>query len=204
MGLYVVYQAAKRMAVPAIDESEYTRQRLLLLLEDLRMEYTPYYIHYFHALTAVYQDYSDRPKLAKQLRDKIKERLDAKCAEVHALLLKKYMVESPQTLHEWITHYIKADREVARQVDLIDKNNDRLFSSETSAQAPNFELEFPATLTKEIYLAMLKKIFAAIRHAIYKRIRDIVRARSEKYITKNEMKDILMGLDVQTIRARVF
>ena len=43
---------------------------------------------------------------------------------------------------------------------------------------------------------MLKKIFAAIRHAIYKRIRDIVRTRSEKYITKNEMKDILMGLDV--------
>ena len=84
MGLYVVYQAAKRMAVPAIDESEYTRQRLFLLLEDLRMEYTPYYIHYFHALTAVYQDYSDRPKLAKQLRDKIKERLDTKCADVHA------------------------------------------------------------------------------------------------------------------------
>ena len=36
-----------------INEKEYTKQRLLMLLEDLRMEYTPYYIHYYHALTAV-------------------------------------------------------------------------------------------------------------------------------------------------------
>jgi hypothetical protein len=56
----------------------------MMLLEDLRMEYTPYYIHYYHSLTAVYQDYGDRPKLAKQLKDKIKERLEMKCKEVHA------------------------------------------------------------------------------------------------------------------------
>jgi hypothetical protein len=51
---------------------------------------------------------------------------------------------------------------------------------------------------------MLKKIFAAIRHVIYKEIRVIVRSRSEKYITKNEMKDILMNMDVQAIRGKVF
>ena len=36
-----------------------------MLLEDLRMEYTPYYIHYYHALCAVHQDYGDRPRLVK-------------------------------------------------------------------------------------------------------------------------------------------
>lgn len=67
-GLFVMYQSIKSGSLGgdlAINESEYTKQRLLLLLEDLRMEYTPYYIHYYHSLTAVYQDYGDRPRLVK-------------------------------------------------------------------------------------------------------------------------------------------
>jgi hypothetical protein len=53
-------------------------------------------------------------------------------------------------------------------------------------------------------MKILKKIFAAIRHVIYKEIRSIVRNRPDTYLTKNEMKDILLNLDVQTIRAKVF
>lgn len=62
---------------------------------------------------------------------------------------------------------MKDDPEVKRQVDLIDINNDRLFAGE-KPQPPNFELEFPANLTKETYILILKKIFAAIRHVVYK------------------------------------
>ena len=80
------------------------------------------------------------------------------------------MVEDAQTLHDWIQFYMKDDPEVKRQVDLIDTNNDRLFAGE-KPQPPNFGLEFPSTLTKETYLQMLKKIFAAIRHVVYKEIR---------------------------------
>jgi hypothetical protein len=76
-GLYVVYQSMKGQTAMHVDtDSVFNKQRLLLLLEDLRMEYTPYYIHYYHSLTAVHQDYHERPKLAKQLVAKIKERLD--------------------------------------------------------------------------------------------------------------------------------
>ena len=98
---------------------------------------------------------------------------------------------------------MKDNPDIKRQVELIDVNNDRLFSGEKPLP-PNFELEYPASLTKEIYLAMLKKIFAAIRHVVYKEIRQIVRNRADHYITKNEMKDILANMDVQTIRAKVF
>jgi hypothetical protein len=105
------------------------------------------------------------------------------------------MVEDSQTLHNWIEYYMKDDPEVKRQVDLIDINNDRLFSGEKPLP-PNFELEFPASLTKDTYLSMLKKIFAAIRHVVYKEIRHIVRGRADHYITKNEMKDILSNMDV--------
>lgn len=52
-GFFVFYQTLKNQAELPLD-AEYNKQRLLLLLEDLRMEYTPYYIHYYHSLTAVY------------------------------------------------------------------------------------------------------------------------------------------------------
>lgn len=78
------------------------------------MEYTPYYIHYYHSLQAVHSDYGDRPRLVLELTEKIKERLDTKINEVHADLLKKYMVESETTLREWIVHYIKDDPYIKR------------------------------------------------------------------------------------------
>ena len=81
------------------------------------------------------------------------------------------MIDS-QTLHDWISHFIE-DPIVRRQVEIIDVNNERLFGE--ILQEPNFELEFPESLTKDTYLKILKKIFAAIRHTIYKQIRVIVR-----------------------------
>ncbi len=86
------------------------------------------------------------------------------------------------------------DSDIKVQVELIDKNNDRLFGE--SLQQPDFELSFPQSLTKEVYLKILKKVFAGIRHHLYKEIRAIVRPREEKYLTKNEMKEILHNLDV--------
>ena len=124
VGLYLLYRQVKPGQEEGgdlyINEDELTKQRLLMLLEDIRMEYTPYYIHYYHSLIAVNQDYGDRPKLAKQLTDKIRERLESKCKEVHAQLLKKYMVPDEKTLHDWISHYMKEDLYIKRQVEVID------------------------------------------------------------------------------------
>ncbi|CDW76168.1 UNKNOWN [Stylonychia lemnae] len=164
------------------------------------MDYTPYYIHYYHSLKAIQQEYRTRPKLIQDLTQKINEKLNDKIIEVQQELLKKYMIEE-RTLHSWIDHYI-SDPSIKSQLDLIDINNDRLFGE--VLQEPNFNLEFPSTLTKEVYMKILKKVFATIRHRVYKQIRDIVRPRPDKYITKNELKDILHNLDFQNIRARVY
>lgn len=43
-----------------------------------------------------------------------------------------------------------------------------------------------------------------MRHKVYAAIRQLVRSREDKYITKNEMKDILGSLDTREIRASVF
>ena len=113
------------------------------------------------------------------------------------------MLDSEDTLHQWITHYLERDPIIKHQIQLIDVNNERLFG-ESRLEAPDFGLDFPSNLTKEVFLQMLKKINAATRHIIYKEIRGIVRGRKDPYLTKNEMKDILHNMDVQTIRGKVF
>ena len=55
-----------------------------------------------------------------------------------------------------------------------------------------------------MYLAVIGKIFAVVRHKVYSAIRNLVRARERAYLTKNETQAILEGLDVQQIRQDVF
>ena len=54
------------------------------------------------------------------------------------------------------------------------------------ADKPDFKLEFPERLTKKIYLKVVAKIFAVVRHQIYIGVRKLVRTRDRAYITKNE------------------
>lgn len=53
------------------------------------------------------------------------------------------MLDSDQILHDWITHYLD-DPLVKHMVDLFDINDDRVFKK---IQPPDFELQFPPTLT---------------------------------------------------------
>lgn len=83
MGIFIIYKASKVQSAFYLDETNFTKKQLLLILEDLQLEYTPYYIHYYHSLSAIRHDYSDRPKLLAQLTKKIRERLEEKVKEVH-------------------------------------------------------------------------------------------------------------------------
>ena len=63
-------------------------------------------------------------------------------------------------------------------------------------------------MTKKVYVQITQKIFAVIRYQIYTQIRTIIRSRpagtTDKYITKNELKDILGSLDTLKVRRDVF
>jgi hypothetical protein len=72
------------------------------------------------------------------------------------------------------------------------------------AEKPDFKLEFPERLTKKVYLQVVAKIFAVVRHKIYIGVRQLVRTRDRAYITKNETQTILEGLDIRKIRQDVF
>jgi hypothetical protein len=49
------------------------------------------------------------------------------------------MIEDEKTLHDWISHYMKEDANIKRQIEVIDSNLDNLFTHE-KPQPPDFEL----------------------------------------------------------------
>ena len=107
------------------------------------MEYTPYYIHYYHLMAALKNDYSNKPKMIEHLTKKIQDKLSLKLKEVHEDIRKKYMLESDQFLHDWISHFLD-DPLIKKQVDLFDINDEKVF---VKVEPPDFELHFPPSLT---------------------------------------------------------
>lgn len=181
------------------------KRKLLQILEDLQMEYTPYYTHYFHLLGALEQEYRGKPILQQKLRDKICAKLEDKTKEIQAAVVEKYMVEGDSAeLAAWISFYCQQDPLVSRLVNLFQVNEDKLFLRRPP-EKPDFELQFPAKLSKRVYVLVVKKIFATMRHYMYKEIRAILRARgsqtalsgsavsgtSTNYLTKNELRGVL-------------
>ena len=73
-------------------------------------------------------------------------------------------------------------------------------------------------LTKRVYILVVKKVFAVMRHHLYKEVRQILRSRvndktvsslqasgtSNNYLTKNELRRILEEIDIGSIRQNVF
>ena len=88
-------------------------------------------------------------------------------------------------------------------VALFQINEDRLFK-QAQPEKPDFKLEFPERLTKKTYLNVVAKIFAVVRFQVYKEIRNLVRNREKRYVTKNETKAILESLNILQIRMDVF
>jgi len=61
---------------------EITREQLLLVLEDMRIQYTPYYNHYYQLLCAMDQEYSSKPHMRGKMKAKIAEKLEERTLEI--------------------------------------------------------------------------------------------------------------------------
>lgn len=101
-----------------------------------------------------------------------------------------------------MSHYSLTSSEVQRQLNLFQANFVGLTGEEL--RKPDFQLSFPEGLTKKAYVQIISKLLATIRYKVYSAIRQLVRPRQDKYITKAEMKDILGSLDTRDMRASVF
>jgi hypothetical protein len=92
---------------------ECSKQKLLNILEDLRIEYTPYYTHYYHMLKALATEYAGKPILQKKLREKIQDKLESKVEEIQEQIIEKYIIEGgSEQLASWISYYSRVSEAV--------------------------------------------------------------------------------------------
>ena len=96
------------------------KQKLMAILEDMQMEYTPYYTHYFHLLTALPQEYKNKSILQQKLREKICSKLEDRTEQIQEEIVEKYMVQGGvKELAVWINFYCKECPRVAEIVNLF-------------------------------------------------------------------------------------
>lgn len=73
---------------------------------------------------------------------------------------------------------------------MINAQEDRLFTKDENdlyvglTGKPNFELYVPEELTQDVYLSIIKKLFAQIRFEIYVKIRKEMRENNLREMTK--------------------
>ena len=63
-------------------EQKCSLQKLLVILEEMRIKYTPDYIHYYHMLLALNKEYKDKPHLRVQIKTRIETRLEEKTNQI--------------------------------------------------------------------------------------------------------------------------
>ena len=61
---------------------EISSEKLLLILEDMRIQYTPYYNHYYQLLCALDQEYSSKPNIRGKMKGKIADKLEERTLEI--------------------------------------------------------------------------------------------------------------------------
>jgi hypothetical protein len=178
----------------------------LQILGDLKLEYTAYYVHYYHLLTAASQQYKDRPNILAKIRDVVKRRIEDKTAETNQRIVEKYALADGEQLAALIGLHEKRSAGVRQAMEIFNREFENLCAEKTELRPVDFELDVPRALTKQVFMQVIQKMFACVRFQLYCAIRNIIRARPQgsAYITKNELRDILGALDTVKLRSDVF
>ena len=117
-----------------------SKKKLLVILEDMQMEYTPYYTHYYHLLNALPTEYRNKTILQQKLREKICAKLEQKTILIQESIVEKYLIEGGvNQLASWINFYCKKcfisvyfDEDNKQGVEKIDGDEHELEFLDTS------------------------------------------------------------------------
>ncbi len=75
LAAYMLYSKDSKSKAISL-EQKCSLEKLLAILEELQIQYTPYYTHYYHLIVAMHQENMDRPAICAALKEKIAERLE--------------------------------------------------------------------------------------------------------------------------------
>ena len=106
--------------------------------------------------------------MLKQLEASVNQDIKMKTAQVIGQPDYEDLEVNADDLGLWLAHF-KDDPQIKKQADTIAKLHKDVFTNERIDEL-NFFDELPVKLDAKMYIAIYKKIWAAIRHQIYVKV----------------------------------
>ena len=182
-----VYIMSKDDAEPLDPSGKHTLKKLKQILDEVKLEYTCIYTRNYNIMLKAKAagDFDD--SLLGQLEGLVNQEINAKTIEVcaynqkHGLQMEDL---TKQRLEEWIKHYSN-DPEVKKQGESISKLHDDVFVKQQIDHI-DYAADIPEKFTKEMYISTFRKIWATIRHDIWKEIK----AKGNSQLTEKVFTEI--------------
>lgn len=140
------------------DSNVHTAEKLLEILDELYLDYAGSYLFYYDIILNQKEQGTFKPEMIDQIR----VRVDDLTASNDMTLCEKHGI-SPDFLKVWMQKYQNESR-VKRVLADIDDLGDQVLNKQ---QVKEIHFELPASLTRESYMQITRKIQAAVRHSAY-------------------------------------
>ena len=185
-GAFLLYNKTK-------DEYGAQRHKILEILEELKMAYIPIYVRCYNIYTNARKEIGHRENGEELCKTQILETSKFFRQNLHSLV-NEQTHHADQEICE--KHGISVDElkdllevcenepEVKEMQELIEANTQNIFDG----KRPNFNLEYPETITSELYFELLTTIFEVVRHELYCRIRLRIRENSGSKLSQKHAK----------------
>ena len=159
------------------DPKVHTIEKLLKILDDLFLEYSTSYVYYYTIMINL----KEQNQFTPDIFESIKTRIEVLTKSNDEDVAKRYNI-SPDFLQTWIGKYVKEPK-VACFLKDIDDLSDQVFVKQ---QLKEIHFHLPENLTRESYLQIARKVQAAVRHSIWKKMQ----AKGVNKLTNDEMDEM--------------
>ena len=143
------------------DPKVHTAEKLLKILDELFLEYSTSYVYYYTLINNL----KEQGKFTPDILENAKTRIDALTRSNDEDVAKRHNI-SPEFLQAWTANFAK-DPKVAHVLKDLDDLADQVFVKQ---QLKEMHFHHPDYLTRETYLQIARKVQAAFRHSIWKKM----------------------------------
>ena len=201
-----------------LDYTKYTKEELQALMKEVELEFTCIYARNYNILLRIKEsdEFEEgildqiRVLINKELRDKTEQVCESFCFKFHPAEHNDKDANHekvPLTFRQfesWVDHYCDEDFIVKQRESILRLDND-LFMRQRIDHL-NFEDEIPEDLTADKYLIMYKKIWAVIRHDLYKEVQKRKKELRVSELDEKEFDKLYNAVHerFETIRAEVW
>lgn len=168
---------AKEPEQTKFDPKVHTVEKLLKILDDLFLEYSTSYVYYY----TIMSNLKEQNQFTPDILENVKTRIEALTKSNDEDVAKRHNI-TPEFLQAWTAKFAK-DSKVATVLKDIDDLNDQVFVKQ---QLKEIHFHLPENLTRESYLQIARKVQAAVRHSIWKRMQ----AKGVDKLTNDEIDEM--------------